>query len=164
MAAGLTSNSCLVSRLVKSFVVFFIPPPMDYRCSHNSVSRSSFSRLNSKLSISRKFISPFRINISLHWTCHVTNPNLCLFFRSESQVGHPAVSLFHRLNWKSQTSFALTFSKTIPCSHRSFYHNVSTPNNLCSFDQVIASIISALLRLAKYSLLDKTVSPTTWCP
>ena len=68
-----------------------------------------------------------------------------------------------RLNWKSQTSFVLWFSKIIPCSHRCLQHIISTAINSCSFTQVTESIISVLLCLAKYSLLDKTEYPTTRC-
>ena len=71
--------------------------------------------------------------------------------------------VFRRLNWKSQTSFAWSFSKTIPHFHHFLYHNFSAPINLCSFVQVTASIISALLRLAKYLLLDKTVQAASRC-
>ena len=59
-----------------------------------------------------KLISLFCINILLHGTCHVTNPNFVLSIKSSLL----AVSIFCRLIWKSQTSFTLSFSKTVPCS------------------------------------------------
>ena len=83
------------------------------------------------------------------------------YFVSSIKSGLLAVSVFRMLNWKSQTSLTLLLSKTVPRSHRSLYHIVATQINLCFFAQVIASIISALLFLAKYSLLDKTVHPAT---
>ena len=43
----------------------------------------------------------------------------------------------------------------------SLCNTVSTPMNSCSFAQKVASIIIALLCLAKNSLLDKTVHPAT---
>ena len=93
------------------------------------------------------------------------------YFVSSIKLGLLAVSDFRRLNRKSQTSFALSFSKIIPRSHQSLYHTVSAPINLCSFTQVTGSIVSTLLSLVKYSLLNKamhsasrcfTVSSCTW--
>ena len=85
------------------------------------------------------------------------------YFVSSLKSGLLAVSVFRRLNWKSQTGFTLRFSKTIPRFHRSLYHTVSAPMNLCSLAQVTASIISALLCLVRYSLLHKTINPATRC-
>ena len=85
------------------------------------------------------------------------------YFVLSISSGLLAVPFFHRLNWKYQTSFNLMFSKTIPRSHRYLYQTVSAPINLRSFAKVTASIINALLCLAKYSLLDKTVHPATSC-
>ena len=81
------------------------------------------------------------------------------YFVSSIKSDLLADSDFRRLNWKFQTSFALSISKTIPRSHRSLYHTVSVPINMFSFAQVTASIIIALLCLAKYLLLDKRVHP-----
>ena len=85
------------------------------------------------------------------------------YFVLSINSGLLAVPFFRRLNWKYQTSFNLMFSKTIPRSHRYLYQTVSAPINLRSFAKVTASIINALLCLAKYSLLDKTVHPATSC-
>ena len=81
------------------------------------------------------------------------------YFVSSIKSDLLADSDFRRLNWKFQTSFALSISTTIPRSHRSLYHTVSVPINMFSFAQVTASIIIALLCLAKYLLLDKRVHP-----
>ena len=116
---------------------------------------TSFSCRKSKLQISRKLTV-------LLGTCHVANPNLLLVFCFEYQVEFfLAVLVFSKLNWKSQTSFALLFSKTITRSHRSFYHTMSTPISSCYF--VTAGIISGLVCLAKYLLLDKALLPATRC-
>ena len=75
-------------------------------------------------------------------------------FHLSIKSGLLAVSVFRWLNWKSQSNFTLSFSKTIPCSHCSLYHIVLAPINLPSFAQAIATIINTLLCLAKHSLLD----------
>ena len=113
----------------------------------------------------------YHISLSLHFvsiSCCVAHAipqiQICfLSFVSSINSGLLVVSVFRRLNWKSQTSFALSFSKTIHRSHLPLYHTVSAPVNLCSFSEVTAIIISALLCLAKYSLLNKTVHPATTC-
>ena len=51
-----------------------------------SISRPSFSPLKSKLLISCKIISPFRVNIFFRRTCHIANPNLPLVFQLEYKV------------------------------------------------------------------------------
>ena len=84
-AAVLTTISCFVSSLVNSSIVFFMPLPRAPVITGTkvTVSRSSFSHLKSKLSMSRKLISPFRINILLHGTSHVADPNLLLVFQDK---------------------------------------------------------------------------------
>ena len=85
-------------------------------------------------------------------------------FSSNIRSGLLDVVVFLDLNSKSQMSVALLFSSTVPRSHRSLYHTVSVPNNSCSFAQVIASIINALLCLAKYSVLARTLQPANIPP
>ena len=123
------------------------------------------------LSLISKPSCRYRVSLSLRFVsifCCMENAMLQIqicfsYFVSSIKSGLLAVSVFHRFNGKSQTSFALLFSKIIPRSHCSLYYTMSAPINLCSFAQVAASIISTLLCLAKYSLLDKTVPPVTRC-
>ena len=162
-AAVLITTSNFASSLVNSFIVFFIPSPRALIITGTivTVCPGLLSHLKSKLSISLclRFVS---------WYCcmghAMSQIQICFAYLVLSiKSGLLVLLVFHRLNWKSQTSFAWSFSKTIPHFHHSLYHTVSAPINLCSFVQVTASIISALLRLPKYSLLDKTVQTASRC-
>ena len=154
--AVLTTNSCFVSRLVISFIVSFIPAPRV-----PIITGIIVILYPSLFSLVSTASCRYRVSVSFHFASirHAMSQIQVCFssFVSSIKSDLLAVSVFCRLNWKSQTSFALLFSKTIPCSHCFLYHTVSTPINLCFFGQVTASIISAPLCLAKYSLLDKTV-------
>ena len=134
------------SQFIRCFLHATTEGSSHYGYKSNSVSRSSFSHLKSKLSISRKLISPFRIDILLHGTSHVADPNLLLVFRFEYQVGSSCCLSFPQIELKipGKTSFTLLFFKSIPRSHRSLYHTVLAPINFCSFAQVTVSIISAV--------------------
>ena len=83
-------------------------------------------------------------------------------FLWSNRSGLLAVSVLRRLNWKSHTSFAFSFTKIIPRSHCSSNHRVSVPINLFSFAKVTASITSAMLCLVKYSLVKTLHPPTRW--
>ena len=155
----LTTSSCFVNSLVKSFIVFFMPPPRA-----PIITGTKVIEYLGLLSLTSKASCRYRVSLSLLLGHAMSQIQICFsYFASSIKSGLLAVSVFFRLNWKSQTSFALSFFKTIPRFHRSLYHTVSAPINLCSFAQVTASIISALLCLVKYSLLGKTMHPATRC-
>ena len=160
----LTTISCFVNSLVKSFIVFFMSPPRAPIITGKKVIEyrgllSLTSKASCRYRVSLLFVSIF------YCMGHAMSQiQICFsYFVLSIKSGLLAVSVFFRLNWKSQTSFALSFFKTIPRFHRSLYHTVSAPINLCFFAQVTASIISALLSFVKYSLLDKTMHPATRC-
>ena len=124
---------------------------------------SSFSHLKSKLLISCKLSLPF-MPIFCYMGHTMSQIRIYLLsFVSGIKSGLFTLLVICRLNWKSQTSFTLPFSKTIPCSHPSLYHTVSFRIDLCSFAQVTTSNISALLCIANYLLLDKMMHTSTNC-
>ena len=106
------------------------------RYDRNSIPRSSFSHLKSKLSISRVSLSVRFVSMFCCIGHAMSQIQICFsFFSSSIKSGLLAVSVFLKSNWKSQTSFALSFSNTIPRSHRSLYHIVSAPINSYSLAQ-----------------------------
>ena len=84
-------------------------------------------------------------------------------FSSRIKSGLLAVVVFRRGNSKSQTSFAFPFFRTVPHSHRSFYHTISIPIRSYSFAHSTANIIRAQLCLDRYSLFARTLHPVTRC-
>lgn len=124
------------------------------------VANCNLSSCRYRVSLSVRFMSMFCCIGHAMSQIHIC---FSFFNSSIKPSGLLAVSVFLKLNWKSQTSFALSLSSTVPRSHRSLYHITSAPINSCSLAQVTASIISALLCLAKYSLLDKTVQRANRC-
>ena len=84
-------------------------------------------------------------------------------FSSKIKSGLLAVVVFRRWNSKSHTSFALSFSSTVPLSHRCLYQMASRPISSCCFAQATARIISARLCLVRYSLFVSLVHPPTRC-
>ena len=78
------------------------------------------------------------------------------FLSSKIKSGLLDIFVFHRLNSKSHTSLALPFSSTVPHSHLSLYHTVSSPISSYSFAHATAKIISAWLCLVRYSLFAAT--------
>ena len=64
------------------------------------------------------------------------------FFTWRIKSGDFAVSVFLNLDWKSQTSFALSFSSTGPRSYLSLYHTLLAPINSYTFAYLTASTIT----------------------
>ena len=64
----------------------FQKAPIYNRHNCNIIFRTSFSRRESKLPISRVFFCSFRVDVLLHRTCHVANPDLLLIFHLENQI------------------------------------------------------------------------------
>ena len=166
-AAVLTTISCFVSSLVNLFIVLFMPPPRAPIITGTIVTvypdlLSFVSKVNCRyrVSLSLGFVSIF---YCLGYA--MSQMQICFSsFVSSIKSGLLVVSVFHRLNCKSQTSFVSSFSKsclapivpcTTPCQLQS--------TNSCSFAQVTAIIISVLSCLANYTLLSKTVHPAARC-
>ena len=74
-----------------------------------------------------------------------------------------AIVAYRRCNLKSHASFALSFSNTIPLSHRFSYQMASWPTNFCCFAQATARIICARLCLVRYSPSASLMFPATTC-
>ena len=164
--AILTTSSCFVSSLVNSFIVFSMPPPRI-----PSITGTIVTVYPGLLSFILKASYRYRVSLSFRFGSRfccmghaMSQVQICfLHFVSSIKSEILVISDFRRLNWKSKTSFTLSFSKTVLCSHCFLYHTVSAPTNLHSFSQVTASVINALLCLAKYLLLNKAVHPVTRC-
>ena len=88
-----------------------------------------------------------------------------IFFSLSSNVksGLLDVVVFLKLNSKSHTSFAWSFSRTYPLHHFRLYHFMSFSTKLNSFADEIANIINALLCLVRYSLFANTLYPAKRC-
>ena len=118
---------------------------------------SSFSHLKSKLLISCKLSLPF-MPIFCYMGHTMSQIRIYLLsFVSGIKPGLFTLLVICRLNWKSQTSFTLPFSKTIPCSHRSLYHTVSFRIDLCSFalgTQVVHASVATAFSNFDVSLLQ----------
>ena len=71
-------------------------------------------------------------------------------FNSKIKSGLFTVVVFCRWNSKSHTSFALSFSNTVPLSHHCSCQIASLPTNSSCFAQATARIISTQLLLVRY--------------
>ena len=103
------------------------------------------SRFKCKLSVFRQLLCSLCPNVVLLWAYHVTDPDLLVSFQFQNQVWFSCSSGFRRLSSRSHTSFALSFSSTVPLSHRCSYQMASWPTNSCCFAQATARIIRARL-------------------
>ena len=110
-AAVLTTSSCFVSSLVNSFIVFFMPPPKA------PIITDRITVYADLLSIISKPSCQYRVNLSLRYVSilfYMLQIQIFFsYFVSSTKSGLLAVSVFRRLNWKPQTCFTLSFSKTI---------------------------------------------------
>ena len=88
-----------------------------------------------------------------------------IFFSLSSNVksGLLDVVVFLKLNSKSHTSFAWSFSRVYPLHHFCLYHVMSFSTKLNSLAHEIANIINPLLCLARYLLFANTLHPAKRC-
>ena len=124
---------------------------------------SPFSQFKRKLSILCSFFISFRHNV---FSCgHAISQIHKILFSLSSNVksGLLDVVAFLKLNSKSHTSFAWSFSRVYPQHHFCLYHFMSFSTKLNSFTHEIANIINALLCLVRYLLFANTLHPAKRC-
>ena len=73
------------------------------------------------------------------------------------------VVVFRKMNSESHNSFAWEFSKTCPLFHFSWYHFTFWSKRFLPFAHATAITISALLCLARYSLIVNILHPPKSC-
>ena len=142
-AVVLTTSSCFVDSLVSSYIFFFMLRPRA-----PIVTGIILTVYLGLLSLVSKALCRYRTTLSLRFLsifCYMGHTMLeiqiCFSsFISSIKLGLHAVLVFHRFDWKLQTSLASSLSKTILNFHYSLYNTVSALINLCCFAQMTASI------------------------